>query len=245
MYGSPVVWDGKVYIGVSGYFGEFSGRPNISVRGSVVALDAQTGAVRWKTYMVPPGRDGGPVWSTPAVDTDTGRLYVGTGNAYNPPASEMTDAIVALDARSGAVADHFQATADDAWSLGEPVGPDFDFGASPNLIRGADGRKLVGEGQKAGIYWALDRATLDPVWQTRTGAGSSTGGIIGSTAYDGTRIYGPNNSLGAGAQGWGLSRGGAPGWLSPAPGPLKYRPGSVPHGGVYQTPLSTGVTTRD
>ena len=246
-FGSPVVWDGRVYIGVSAYYGEFSERPSeeTRVRGSVVAVNARSGKVDWKTYMVPPGRDGAPVWTTPAIDTATGRLFVGTGNAYNPPASEMTDSIVALDARTGAIRDHFQATANDVWTLSEPVGPDYDFGASPNLFRGLDGRSLVGEGQKSGIYHALDRDTLDPVWQTRTGVGSSTGGIIGSTAYDGGRIYGPNNSFGQGGQVWALNRRGEMGWISPEPGPLSFSPVSVANGVVYNTDFSTVVTARD
>ena len=63
--------------------------------------------------------------------------------------------------------DKGQATAGDVWNGTEKMvgaGPDYDFGASPQLIEGAGGRKLVGEGQKSGTYWALDRATLDPVW---------------------------------------------------------------------------------
>jgi polyvinyl alcohol dehydrogenase (cytochrome) len=246
-FGSPVVWDGRVYIGVSAYYGEFSERPSeeTRVRGSVVAVDARTGKIDWKTYMVPSGRDGAAVWTTPAIDTATGRLFVGTGNAYNPPATELTDSIVALDARTGAIRDHFQATANDVWTLSEPVGPDYDFGASPNLFRGLDGRRLVGEGQKSGVYWALDRNTLDPVWQTRTGVGSSTGGIIGSTAYDGSRIYGPNNSLGQGGQVWALNRRGEMGWISPETGPLSFSPVSVANGVVYNTDFSTVVTARE
>src|SRR3954463_748794 len=108
-------------MGTSGELGD----PNLPLRGAVVALDAATGAMRWRTYMVPPGFSGAPVWSTPSIDTATGRLYVGTGNAYNPPGAATTDAIVALDAGSGAILDHFQATADDAFSASDSAaGPD-------------------------------------------------------------------------------------------------------------------------
>ena len=42
---------------------------------------------------------------------------------------------------------HHQGTADDVFttSSGGEFGPDYDFGSSPNLIEGPDGRKLVGE----------------------------------------------------------------------------------------------------
>lgn len=175
-FGSPVVWNGTVYMGTSGELGD----PQLPLRGAVVALDAASGAVRWRTYMVPPGFSGAPVWSTPTIDTSTGRLYVGTGNAYQAPVADTTDAIVALDAVGGAIVDHFQATAGDAFSASDSAaGPDYDFGASANLITAADGRKLVGEGQKDGTYWALDRATMDPVWSQTTGPGTQVGGIIG------------------------------------------------------------------
>jgi polyvinyl alcohol dehydrogenase (cytochrome) len=124
VYGSPTYWRDTVYIGTSGPNGDDS-----TARGSVVALDTATGAVRWQTFMVPPGHDGGPVWSTPAIDTTTGRLYVGTGNAYHAPAADTTDAIVALDSSTGAILGHFTATAGDTFAADNPAGPDADFGA--------------------------------------------------------------------------------------------------------------------
>lgn len=63
-------------------------------RGSVVALDAITGRILWRTYMVAPnhpctghtpgvgpvgcGYSGAAVWDTPAIDLST--MFVGTGN---------------------------------------------------------------------------------------------------------------------------------------------------------------------
>jgi len=66
VFGSPVYWRHTLYIGTSGPLGD-----NSTARGSVVALDQKTGAVRWQTFTVPPDRDGAPVWSTPAIDTTT------------------------------------------------------------------------------------------------------------------------------------------------------------------------------
>src|SRR4051794_36444357 len=119
LFGSPSFHDGVVYIGTSAQNGDAS-----TARGTVTALDEATGAVRWQTYMVPAGHDGGPVWSTPSLDTATGRLYVGTGNAYHDPAAETTDAVVALDAATGSILGHFQATKGDAFDGGDnPAGP--------------------------------------------------------------------------------------------------------------------------
>src|SRR4051812_17462919 len=222
-FGSPIVWDGAVYIGTSGVLGD----PDLPLRGSVVALDAASGAKLWQTYTVPPGSTGGPVWSSATIDAARGRLYVGTGNAYQPPAADTTDAILALDAKTGALLDHFQATAADAFSgSNSAAGPDYDFGASPNLITGPDGRALVGEGQKDGTYWAVDRATLDPVWKATTGPGSELGGIIGSTAYHGARIYRPHTP---GGEHGGQPASGTPGRRSADRGPLPLHPTARAH----------------
>src|SRR5205814_3866450 len=183
----PTFWNGTVYIGTSGPNGDES-----TARGSVVALSEASGATRWLTYSVPPKHDGGAVWNTPAIDTATGRLYVGTGNAYHKPAAATTDSVLALDTRNGRILGHRQATAGDVWNgtEGRANGPDYDFGASLNLMQGGGGRKIVGAGQKSGTYWAFDRRTLAPVWSAVTGPGApSVGGIVGSTAADGHRVY--------------------------------------------------------
>ena len=243
-YGSPTVWNGRVYIGTSGYFGEQLSGAETSARGSVVALDARTGERLWKTYTVPEGHDGGAVWSTPAIDTETGRLYVGTGNAYHAPAGDMTDSMVALDAASGEVLDWFQATRGDVWNGAEDSlsSPDADFGASPNLFEGPDGRKLVGQGQKSGVYWALDRASMDPVWNQLTGPGTFMGGIVGSTAFDSGSVYGPNTQ---GGEVWSLGRDGSRGWASTDGGPLHFAPVSVANGVVYSNDMSGFLTARE
>jgi polyvinyl alcohol dehydrogenase (cytochrome) len=258
VFGSPVVWQPKpacgrrthcrgeptVYIGTSAEYGEVND-PDVNTRGSVVAIDAATGRRRWKTFAVPPKHDGGAVWNTPAIDTATGRLYVGTGNAYHKPAADTTDAVLALDARSGRIVAKRQATADDVWNgtEGRANGPDYDFGASVNLVRGAGGRKLVGAGQKSGTYWAFDRRTLAPVWSAMTGPGApSVGGIVGSTASDGRRVYGPDTPAG---EVWALDLAGSMAWVSSDAGPLQFSPVSVANGVVYTTDMSTHLTARD
>ena len=68
---------------------------------------------------------------------------------------------------------------------------DLDIGASPNIFTDSDGRKLIGVGQKSGVYHAFDPMTLEGEWQTLVGPPGEFGGIVGSTAYDGQKIYGP------------------------------------------------------
>jgi polyvinyl alcohol dehydrogenase (cytochrome) len=131
--GSPTVFNGIAYVGISSYEEGLASQPGCcTFRGAVVALNASTGRVLWKAYTVPSnnhGRDsnrpgyysGGAVWgSAPAVDPATGLLYVATGNNYTVPAgvchkphqsnctapipSDRIDSILALKLSTGAVA---------------------------------------------------------------------------------------------------------------------------------------------
>src|SRR4051812_43261690 len=238
VYGSPVYWKGTLYIGTSG-----PNNDDATARGSVVALDEANGAIRWQTFTVPEGSDGAAVWTTPAIDTATGRLYVGTGNNYHEPTTDMADSMLVLDATGGAILAHYQATPNDSFSADNLfAGPDYDFGASPNLFDGPDGQKLVGEGQKSGTYWALDRTTMKPVWSESIGAGGYLGGIIGSTAFDGTRVYGADALDG---HVFALGRDGKTAWSSQDTGQAHFGPTMVAHGVLYTIDPSGFVIARD
>ena len=236
VYGSPTVApapDGRLLVleGVSAV----SGDPASPLRGSVTALDAASGGVVWKQYTVPAGFNGGAVWSTPAIDRGTGRLYVGTGNAYHPPAADTTDSMLVLDCARGRILNHYQSVAGDVWETQNPTGgPDYDFGDSPNLILGPNQQRLVGEGQKSGAYWVLDRTTMRPVWHTQVGPGSVVGGVLGSTAFDSAagQIVGPISAPG---YVWSLQAStGATRWVSAGLGdPIHFSPVAISNGVVY------------
>src|SRR5260221_9830448 len=92
--GSPVVFDGVVYIGVSSSEETLATNPAYpccSFRGSIVALDAKNGAMLWKTFDMPDNGgqtdqySGGAVWQPPAIDPQRGTLFIGTGNNYTVP----------------------------------------------------------------------------------------------------------------------------------------------------------------
>ncbi len=178
------------------------------------------------------------MWSTPAVDLAAGAVYVGTGNAYTGKAAPTTDAMLELDLATGAIRGFFQATSGDVFSPSMP-GLDFDFGASPNLIV-AGSRLLVGEGQKSGAYWDLDRTTMRPVWHTQVGPGSAAGGVLGSTAYDSAanQIAGPISAPG---YVWSVQAStGTPKWVSAGAGdPIHFSPVAISNGVVYSL-LSSG-----
>lgn len=69
---------------------------------------------------------------------------------------------------------------------------DLDFGAQPNLFKDANGRRLVGIGQKSGVYHVFEADTMKPVWKQVMGVPSPVGGIVGSAAYDGRNLYVPH-----------------------------------------------------
>ncbi len=125
--GSPAVFRDVVYTGVSGFLEETTlaenpSYPCCTFRGSAVAVNAQTGAVLWQTYMAPPGYAGLSVWgSNPVVDTRRKTVFIGTGNNFSTPTDpayvncitaggtpkaclspdDHVDSVVALDMKTG------------------------------------------------------------------------------------------------------------------------------------------------
>jgi polyvinyl alcohol dehydrogenase (cytochrome) len=215
--GSPTLHNGRIYVGIAS--GEEASGANPSYecckfRGSVVAVDAATGKVLWKTYTIEEpkptkknavgtqlwGPSGAPVWSAPAIDARLNRLYVTTGNNYSDPTSSTSDAFLALDLDSGKVLWSRQMTEKDAYTAAcrlpdktncaESNGPDFDFSSSPMLLSMANGRRMLVAGQKSGIVHALDPDKGGEVlWQTRVGRGGTMGGVQWGSAADQSNVY--------------------------------------------------------
>jgi polyvinyl alcohol dehydrogenase (cytochrome) len=217
---------GKIFVPVQGLNEEVQGgRPQYeccTFRGSVSALDVDTGNVVWKMYTVGErqsrgmnaagkpqwGPAGGGIWSAPTIDVGRGALYVGTGNGYADPPQPMTDAVVALDIRSGRVKWFHQFIATDNWTLGcratnpdnsncpTSLGPDHDFSASPALVT-VGGRDMLVVVQKSGMAYALDPDRDGALlWQHRIGQGSGRGGQWGG-AVDERRAYFGVNDFGS------------------------------------------------
>ncbi len=96
--GATVV-DGVVYTGLNSAEEDLAANPAYScctARGEIVAVDAETGKLLWKTYTVPKGYTGGGVWgSNPVVDKGRHTLYIGTGNNISIPTASAYAACVA------------------------------------------------------------------------------------------------------------------------------------------------------
>lgn len=191
---SPIVVDDLVLQGTAG-FENMMVRDDYTFRGSIAAFDAASGELVWQFFTTnddAEGGAGGGVWSTPAVDTDRGLLFVGSGQSLEEPTSKHADSMLAIDYRTGELQWSTQFTYPDVFSAAHPTGKDADVGASPNLWTAA-GRDLVGAGDKGGTYHALDRDTGEVVWETQLTPGSVFGGEIGSAAFvDGILVASSN-----------------------------------------------------
>jgi polyvinyl alcohol dehydrogenase (cytochrome) len=94
---SPIVYNDTVLVGVSSQEITIAKDKNYACcnfRGSMVALDLHTGAIKWKTYTVPDNGgatdqfSGASVWgSTAVVDAERNRVIFGSGNNYTAPSS--------------------------------------------------------------------------------------------------------------------------------------------------------------
>jgi polyvinyl alcohol dehydrogenase (cytochrome) len=183
---APVFYKGRLYVGLAGSEEIVSSDPHYpccTYRGSLTALDANTGAVIWKTYTIPeepkPTKKnslglqlwapaGASIWSAPTIDPKRDAIYVGTGNAFTEPAVKTSDSLMAFDLKTGKVLWSYQALANDA-SPGdcvgpgprdthcpENVGPDWDFGNSPILQTLPGGKRVLVCAHKGGEVVAVD-----------------------------------------------------------------------------------------
>lgn len=219
----PVLYGDRVYVPISSGELLMGAAPDYECctsHGAVVALDVATGERVWEYHTMPDaqpttisrvgtqqwGPSGAPIWTAAAIDEKRGLLYVGTGENTSAPATDTSDAILAIRLDDGSLAWKFQATANDIFLSGctrEPDGPncppadsinrDVDFGAAVMLAELPDGSDLVLAGQKSGDVWALDPDTGALVWNTRIGPGGASGGIHWGMAFDGSTVYAANN----------------------------------------------------
>ena len=217
--GAPTLADGKLYVPVSSVEEVPAAQPNYeccTFRGSVVALEAATGAQIWKSYTVQEapqllgktskgtaqwGPAGAAVWSSPTIDTRRGALYIGTGNSYTGPAVKTSDSVIAMDLKTGKILWWNQATAADAFLVGcrpgnencpKELGPDFDFGNAPILRNLPGGKRILVIGQKSGTVWGLDPDNEGKaVWHFKAGKGGALGGIEWGSAADDQAAYIP------------------------------------------------------
>jgi polyvinyl alcohol dehydrogenase (cytochrome) len=224
-------------------------------RGSVVALDASTGKKIWQSFTIletakptrknPAGTQqfgpsGAAAWSTPTIDEQLGVLYVATGDNYSDPPSNTSDAILAMQLKTGELLWSKQLTENDAFNTAcgnpqpgncpEAKGPDYDFGQPPILVGLGAGKRALVIGQKSGMVHAVDPDQKGKIlWETRAGEGSALGGSQWGSASDGQNVYVAISDIGISA-------------MADAKSPQGYRLIMDPKkgGGLHALDLKTG-----
>ena len=152
--------------------------------GMVILLNPDTGKPTWDWQVVeesfwgrPDINSGGGLWFPPAIDTQKGASYWGSGNpspvpgikgfpngSSRPGPNLYTNSLIALDHKTGKLLWYNQVKPHDLFNL--------DFQISPMLatvkINGQDKAIVIGSG-KLGVVYAFDQETGKTIWSTPIG----------------------------------------------------------------------------
>lgn len=206
---SPKLVEDMILIGLASVENTFD-KPDYNTFGAVIALDSETGEELWRvaTTGVDAGRcaggAGASVWSSVAVDPELGLAFIGVGQNHEHPVSACSDALLAIHYRRTHAGERIawvqQYTAGDVYAATvnglAVLGPDADIGAAPNLFE-ANGRAVVGAGDKAGSYRVFDRSTGEPVWRANldVGLNTQTGGVMTTAAVHDGLVFVTSNHV--------------------------------------------------
>lgn len=175
MTNPPTYFNGTLYIGLP-----FS--DSLIPGGLLVAIDGATGAIKWAFNTVPQGpqddgweiakntwsgnaRQGGGIWTPPAIDPDLGLLYFNAGNpspnydgSSRKGANLFTNSLIALSLETGKLVWHYQAIHHDIWDWDLSSGPVlFDLNRSGKPIKG-----VASFGKNCHVY-LFNRETGQPL----------------------------------------------------------------------------------
>jgi alcohol dehydrogenase (cytochrome c) len=166
---APVLWRGRLFLGTSG--------SDIGLIGRMMAFDVRDGHRLWNFDIIPSTgsavatwpadpaklKAGGGVYSSYALDTATGMLYIPTGNPgpdfvgdYRPGANLYTCSVLRLDAMTGVLKGYHQFVPHDVH--------DWDMAASPILITSRAKQLMVVAAGKNGFMYGLNRRLTHVYW---------------------------------------------------------------------------------
>jgi len=248
--GSPAYHEGTIYMPISSYEIAAAGMPNYPCchsHGAVVALNVDSGEKRWTWHAMgkatPQGKNaaggmrfgpsGASVWTTPTIDASRGVLYIGTAENMSHPATDTSDAIIALNLNDGQIRWKYQALKNDVWNAAclnggpncpENAGQDFDFGASVIMTQNSEGKDLLLAGQKSGAVYALDP----------DGHSKGQGKVIWTNFETRNTVYSPNPGVH-----WGMAVAGQTLFVPIADSDRPF-PDYQARPGVYALDVSTG-----
>ncbi len=255
--GSPKFNEGRLYVPVSGRDESIAAiNPKYACctfRGSVIALDAVTGHRVWQAYAVSEtpkqtgtnavgaktyGPSGVAIWSSPTLDLQKRIVYAGTGVNYSKPATEMSDAIIAIDMDTGHILWTRQFTNTDLYNFACvaqdktncPRDPfiDADLGNSGILRSLGGGKRVLVTNDKGGMAYGLDPDQDGKIlWKQKLAAGGVIGGFMWGgasddqgVAYMGISDYLPGKpEVGGGLVALQLATGEKL-WMTPPPKPM-------------------------
>lgn len=176
----PIIVNGVVVVGNSAEQGYNQSRIE-NVPGDMLGYDARTGEFLWKFNVIPqPGEYGHETWENDAwqytgdisswapisADLDLGLVYIPTNGVtidyyggHHPGDNLYGTSLIALDARTGERAWHYQLVHHDIWNFDTPTAPILldvmtDQGPTP----------IVAQATKQGLVYTFNRETGEPIW---------------------------------------------------------------------------------
>ena len=254
--GSPQVFNGVVIAGFSPPEGDPTGQGGFALldarSGAILRVTPTISPADQKQ-----GYAGGGIWSTAAFDPASRYAFIGAGNPYSKSVEDPhTNAILKIDldrdrSTFGEIVASYKGNVDQytqalqalsqtpacsvSTGLPDPFDDpvcgqlDLDFGAAPNLFH-SNGRLVVGDLQKSGVYHVAAASDMSPVWATVVG-GSCLLCNAASTAVGDGAVFGESTP---GGTAFGLAQsGGALNWATPVGDGVHYQSTSTANGVVY------------
>jgi quinoprotein glucose dehydrogenase len=176
----PLVWGNTVVIGPALEMG-LQPKSRTNVPGRVIAVDARTGALRWRFNTIPGRGEFGHdtwegdswaytgnagAWAPLSLDTKRGWVYLpveaATGDYYGGHRlgdNLFSTSLVALDIRTGRRVWHYQVVHHDIWDYDNPTAP-----ILADIRVNGRRREAVVQLTKQAFAYVLDRVTGKPIW---------------------------------------------------------------------------------
>lgn len=176
----PLVWGNTVVVGPALEVG-LQPRSRNNVPGRILAIDARTGAFKWRFNTIPQrGEFGNETWENSSwsytgnagawaplsLDAKRGWLFLpveaATGDYYGghrPGDNLFSTSIVALDMATGRRKWHYQTVHHDIWDYDNPTAP-----ILADLTINGQKREALLQLTKQSFVYVLDRVTGKPIW---------------------------------------------------------------------------------
>lgn len=237
-WSSPLVLNGRIYVGVS------SQCDVPLVQGRLDAFDQATGALEHTFDTTPAGTRGASIWSSPASGGSAIFITTGNGGTHSDGFSvvKLNESLTKMLG---------------IWTI--PAAQrikDSDFGGSPGFWRATlNGvvTQMVGACNKNGNFYAFaaGHLTAGPVWTSQIGAGSgSPPECIAAPVWDGSHLYlsTDGTTIGGTAVAGSVQEvnpaTGAPVWQTGLAGPILGTPGMDGSGVIAAASYGSGSSTN-